>query len=151
MTGLAFSLVFQAALLAPAAQPYDQAYAEASKGQRPLLVLVGADWCPGCRTMKQSVLPRMQQDGRLKSVSYAVVNTDADSALAGRLMRGGTIPQLIVFSKTATGWHREQITGATSDAAVEALIGRAIAAQPPAAETVASEIMPVQSVATGGN
>jgi thioredoxin-like negative regulator of GroEL len=155
MTGLALSLVFQAVLLAPAAQPYDQAYAEASKSEHPLLVLVGAEWCPGCRTMKHSVLARMGEAGRLKNVSYAVVNTDAESALASRLMRGGTIPQLIVFSKTATGWHREQITGATSDAAVEALIGRAISAQPQVAQpqvaATAPETTPVRSVATGGN
>jgi hypothetical protein len=40
-------------------------------------------------------------------------------------MRGGTIPQLIVYSRTANGWHREQITGATSEAAVEGLLLRA--------------------------
>ena len=131
MTGLAFGLVFQAALLASGANPYDQAYADATGKGQPLLVLVGADWCPGCRTMKQSVLPSMASNGRLNGVSFSVVNTDSDSALANRLMRGSTIPQLIVFSKTATGWHREQITGATSPQAVEGLIGRAVAAQAP--------------------
>lgn len=129
MTGLALSLALQAALLSGGAHPYDEAFRTASAGGPPLLVLVGADWCPGCRTMKQNVLASMQQSGRLKDVNYAAINTDVDSKLASRLMRGNTIPQLIVFSKTETGWHREQITGATSEANVAALIGRAVAAQ----------------------
>lgn len=129
MTGLALSIVLQTALLASGASPYEQAFSEASASGQPLLVLVGADWCPGCRTMKQNVLPGMASSGRLNNIRYSVVNTDADSALANRLMRGSTIPQLIVFTKTDDGWHREQITGATSAAAVEALIDRALAAQ----------------------
>jgi hypothetical protein len=45
-------------------------------------------------------------------------------------MRGGAIPQLIVFSKRPDGeWHREQITGSASEAQVLALIERARAAQ----------------------
>ena len=129
MTGLALSFVLQAALLANGAQPYNRAFYEAEATGRPLLVLVGADWCPGCRTMKQSVLPQMVQSGRLNQVSLSVVNTDAESVLASRLMRGSSIPQLIVFSKTDKGWHREQINGAVNPATVEALIGRAVAAQ----------------------
>lgn len=129
MTGLALSLVIQSSLLGGGAEPYDAAYHKAEETGRPLLVLVGADWCPGCRTMKSSVLPRLQAGGKLASVQWALVDTDRQAALAGKLMRGGTIPQLIVFSKTETGWHREQITGAASEAAVEGLIRRAVDAQ----------------------
>ena len=129
MTGLALSIVLQAALLSNGAQPYNRAFYEAEASGRPLLVLVGADWCPGCRTMKQSVLPQMAQSGRLNNVSLSIVNTDAESALASRLMRGSSIPQLIVFSKTNKGWHREQIDGAASSVAVEAMIRRAVDVQ----------------------
>jgi thiol-disulfide isomerase/thioredoxin len=139
MSGLAMSAVLQAVLLTSGAQPYEVAYEQSLDDGRPLLVLVGADWCPGCQVMKQQVMPRMEQQGRLNRVHYAVVNTDIHTQLAPRLMRGGTIPQLIVFSKTSRGWHREQITGATSPAAVESMINRAILAAQPATAAVDAE------------
>src|SRR5688500_6942201 len=125
MSGVAMSLVLQAAVLAGGAQPYDAAFQQAQENNRPLLVLVGADWCPGCVTMKRSVMPRMAQAGKRRSVNFTEVNSDLDPAVASRLMRGGSYPQLIVFAKTPKGWYREQITGATSEAGVQALIQRA--------------------------
>ena len=134
MTGLAASFVLQAAMLASGAQPYQQAFTEAQTGGRPLMVLVGADWCPGCVVMKQSVLARMHSAGRLNRVAYATVNTDTQSTLAGRLMRGSSIPQLIIYSQDSSGqWHREQVNGAISEGQVEQLISRAVATQRPAA------------------
>ncbi len=143
MLGPAVQFVLQAALVAVGAQTYEQAYGETQANGRPLVVLVGADWCPGCRTMKQAVLPRLQGSGQLAAVNYAQVDTDDRSELASRLMRGGTIPQLIVYSQSADGrWHREQITGATSEAAVSAAIGRAVTRMAPAR---------VSSMQGGGN
>ncbi len=133
MSGLTLSLMLQTSLLAAGPVDYAEAYRQTQEGGQPLLVLVGADWCPGCVTMKHGVLPRLTQAGRLKDATLAVVNLDAEGDLAGQLMRGGTIPQLIVFAKTPGGWYREQITGATSDASVEALVSRAKAAQAAAA------------------
>ena len=129
MSGLALGFMMQSALLAAGPQSYETAYKQAEVNGQPILVLVGADWCPGCRTMKGAVMPRMQQRGKLKGVNFALVNTDENSGLADHLMRGSTIPQLIVYAKTEKGWHREQITGATSEEEVEQLIQRAGAAQ----------------------
>ena len=130
MTGLALSVLLQAALLATGAQPYEKAFEDAQAKGQPLLVLVGAEWCPGCVTMKHSVLPKMADGGKLGRVSLTVVDADDHADLAGKLMRGNAIPQLIVFSKKADGaWHREQITGAADEQQVEALIDRAVAQQ----------------------
>ncbi len=129
MTGLALGFMMQTVLLAAGPQSYEAAYKQAEVNGQPILVLVGADWCPGCRTMKGAVLPRMQQGGKLKSVNFALVNSDRHANLATHLMRGNSIPQLIVYAKTEQGWHREQITGATSEEAVEQLIRRAGEAQ----------------------
>lgn len=130
MTGLALGLLLQTAFLAAGAQPYEKAAEEAQAKGQPLLVLVGAEWCPGCVTMKNGVLSQMTRTGQLKRVSYAAVDADEHQELAGRLMRGNSIPQLIVFSKKADGqWHREQVVGAVGEAEVESLIDRAIAQQ----------------------
>jgi thiol:disulfide interchange protein len=125
MAGLTLAMLVQSSLLAAGPDGYAAAYRQAQANDQPLVVLVGADWCPGCRTMKYSVLPRMQETGTLREVNLAVVNVDEEDALASQLMRGGTIPQLIVYNRTASGWHREQITGAVSEAAVEGLLRRA--------------------------
>ncbi|MBC7854448.1 MAG: thioredoxin family protein [Pirellulaceae bacterium] len=129
MSGLALGFMMHTVLLAAGPQTYDEAYKQAQANGQPILVLVGADWCPGCRTMKSAVMPRLAQGGKLKAVNLALVNSDQNAALAAILMRGNSIPQLIVYAKTETGWHREQITGATSEAAVEQLIKRATDAQ----------------------
>jgi thioredoxin-like negative regulator of GroEL len=118
-------------LLAADASPYQAALREAETNNRPLVVLVGADWCPGCRTMKQSILPSLTRRGALKNVSVVTVDTDREPQLAAQLMRGGSIPQLIVFSHKEDGaWRREQITGATSEAKVLSLLARAATTQP---------------------
>ncbi len=139
MSGLAMGLVLQAALLTSGADNYEAALKTAQENGQPLVVLVGADWCPGCVTMKTSTMPAMARSGGLKGVQYVTINYDQNPTLARKIMRGNSIPQLVVFSKTEKGWHREQITGATSSGAVTGLIQRAVAVtapvDPKAAET----------------
>ncbi len=107
-------------------QTYEEAYRLATADQnRPLVVLVGADWCPACQSMKQAVLPKVQQDGGLNHVAFAMVNTDRDSKLANQLMSGGSIPQLIMYVKTDKGWTRQQLTGSQSVTSVERFIAAA--------------------------
>ena len=91
--------------------------------------------------MKTRVLPSLVQRGELRGVSFANVDADKEVETARQLMRGGTIPQLIVFSRKSDGqWHREQITGTTSEAEVQSLIARAIKAQQAAGEPAAGAI-----------
>jgi thioredoxin-like negative regulator of GroEL len=110
---------------------YDEAYrlATADEG-RPLVVLVGADWCPACQQMKQSVMPTVQQRGTLSHVAFAMVNTDRDGALAGQLMAGSSIPQLVMYVKTGAGWSRRQLTGAQSVADVEGFVASGLNSRP---------------------
>jgi thioredoxin-like negative regulator of GroEL len=129
MTGLVMCVMLQVVGAGDAQPTYEQAYRDAQANGRPIMVLVGADWCPGCQTMKGGVLARMMRSGKLGRVNYAVVNTDQERAIANKLMSGGSIPQLIVFSKTGKDtWSREQITGATSEESVAAMIEKAAAA-----------------------
>lgn len=114
MTNLALSIALQASLLTAGGHNYDQAYQKMRVTGRPLLVLVGADWCPGCRKMKNSILPEVRRKGRLQKVEYVVVNTDEERDLAGKLMHGNSIPQLILFEKVGSKWTRKQLTGAQS-------------------------------------
>ena len=133
MTTLALSIALQASLLTASGHPYQAAYSKTCESGKPLLVLVGADWCPGCRTMKNSVIPELQRHGRLSKVEYAEVNTDQQKALAGKLLKGNSIPQLIMFEKVGTKWTRKQLIGAQSTNETGSFVARAKQAQPPKA------------------
>ena len=120
----AFLQVSLAATPSTATGSYGDAYREAKETGKPLVILVGADWCPGCQTMKHSVIPALKKSGDLAHVSFATVNTDQDRELAGKLMQGGSIPQLIVYRQTDKGWQREQVTGARSVTETRGLLRR---------------------------
>ena len=111
---MALSIVLQASMVATSHQGYTEAYHKTKSTGKSLVVLVGADWCPGCVQMKNRIMPQVEKKGGLNNVEVAYVNSDNDSDLAGKLLSGGMIPQLIVYKKTARGWHREQLTGAHS-------------------------------------
>lgn len=140
MTGisLAAATILQASLLM-SAQPYKVAYQQMQDTGRPLVVLVGAEWCPHCVTMENSVMPQLARRGLLDKVAFSKVNTDRDGELARKLMRGGSIPQLVMYRKTADGWRRTGLIGGQSVEQVEAFIQQGLK------DTV---IMPVASQPT---
>lgn len=132
MTHLTLSVLLQAAALSAGTHDYATAFKQTAETGKPLVVLVGADWCPGCRQMKYTTIPQLEKKGGLRNVVFAYVNTDEDRSLAGKLMQGSSIPQLVMYTKTGDGWKRQQLTGAQSESSVEAFIANA--AQEPTAE-----------------
>jgi thioredoxin-like negative regulator of GroEL len=119
---MTLSVLLQAAALTAVDQDYSKAYQQTVESGRPLVVLIGADWCPGCRQMKFSSIPQVEKSGGLKKVAFAYVNTDQESELAGKLMRGSSIPQLVMFRKSGEKWERQQLTGAQSASAIQAFL-----------------------------
>src|SRR3954454_24308653 len=93
-----------AAASTPAPASYAAAYKDAVDNGKSIVVLVGADWCPACQSMKTSVIPQLAAQGGLKDVSFALVNTDRQSELANQMLAGNSIPQLVMYEKTADGW-----------------------------------------------
>ena len=128
MTALTLSLLLQVSAVSATSTEgnhYAKAYETMVSTGQPLVVLVGAEWCPACQQMKNSIIPQVKSQGGLDEVAFAYVNTDADHSLAGKLMQGGSIPQLIVYSKAPDGWKREQLTGAHGAEETKTFIGRA--------------------------
>jgi thioredoxin-like negative regulator of GroEL len=139
MTGLALYVVLQASVLGVEGQNYADAYRLSHENSQPLVVLVGTDWCQGCTVMKQGVIPNLFRRGKLRNVQYTTVNADENPQLARRLMRGESIPQLIVFTKTPEGWKREQVIGQKAEPEVEQIIDTAVAQQAKKEEATATE------------
>ena len=126
MASFSVAAVLQLSMLATSGQAYSDAYKQMADTGCPLVVLVGADWCPACVQMKNSVIPQVLRRGGFNGVAFAQVNADHDPALAQRLTGGGgAIPQLIVFHKSASGWQRQLVVGAQSITAVESMVDTA--------------------------
>jgi len=111
MIGFSAAIAIQVALLATTPNAYQEAYDLADKEGKPLLVLIGADWCPGCRTMKHEVIPELEREGGLTPVVFTTVNMDDKPSLSRRLLRGNSIPQLVMYTRSTKGWRRSQLTG----------------------------------------
>lgn len=119
MISTAMAALLQTVVLsASPTMTYDQAYAETEKTGKPLVVLVGAEWCGACRTMKNSALPQVAQNEVFQNVSFALVDTDKQQEIAKQVMQGGSIPQLIMFQRGADGWTQQRLVGAQSPAAI---------------------------------
>lgn len=132
MTNFVLMALAQFSLLA-GGTTYAEAYRSSVETGRPLVILVGADWCPACQAMKGSVIPAVLRDGGLEGAHFAVVDTDAEGALARKLTQGNSIPQLIMYYRTADGWQRTSLTGRQSQEAVARFVHQgveAVAASP---------------------
>lgn len=126
MMSVAFSAMLHVSLLTTGANTYADAHRQHVDTGRPMVLLVGAEWCPACVQMKNNVMPRVARRGSLEKVAYAQINTDRDGRVAKAVMNGGTIPQLIMYRKTPTGWKRHMLVGAHTPEKIEAFIQRGL-------------------------
>jgi len=131
MTSLAATLILQAAFLTSAssasAMNYRDAYTAAQESNRPLLVVVGAEWCSACVDLKNRTIEDMQRSGKLDGVILSYVDVDKEPEIARQLLSSSSIPQVIVFAKGDTGWTRKQLVGRQSQETLSALIAPAVA------------------------
>ena len=140
MTTLLLAAVLQTQAATSTDADYAGALRQSISSGRPLVVLLGAEWCPGCVQMKNSTMPRVAKAGGLRNVAYAYVDFDRQPKLAARLAGGSAIPQLIRYEKTEKGWKKELLVGAQSPKRVTSFVDR----QPPRDDRTiqASALMP---------
>lgn len=137
MTATLCAAVVQTAILLVgadvSAEKYHETYAEAhqaiTKSDKPMVVMVGADWCQPCQTMKTTILPQVREHGLFKKVAFAIINFDRDRELAKKITGGGPIPQLIMFRKTKNGWASKKLVGSQSVETVEQFINDGVASK----------------------
>lgn len=126
MSSLAFAAILQASIMATGAADYADARRETTETGRPMVILVGADWCPACVTMKNEIVPKAEKRGLLKKVVYTVVNLDHQKELGRQLVENGPIPQMIMYRKTDKGWLRRKLIGQQSVENIEAFINEGV-------------------------
>ncbi len=106
-------------------------YAEArrltAETGKPMVVMVGTDWCVPCQSMKRNILPKLRERGLFKRVSLVMVNADRESELAKEITGGGPVPQLVMYRKTNRGWSRSKLIGSQPVEDVEKFIKEELA------------------------
>jgi len=127
VTSLTLATILQLPFLATTTENYADAHQKTVETGQPLVVMVGADWCPACQMMEHQVIPVIRQRGIFRRVAFALVNVDRDREVGQNLTKGGPIPQLIVFRRTPDGWARTQLIGAQSVDQVEQFISTEVA------------------------
>ncbi len=126
MTTLGLTAVMQMALLATGTETYADAHKATTETGRPMVVMVGADWCAACQHMKQDVLPQVRSRGVLRKVAFAMVNLDQERELGSQLTRGGPIPQLLMYRRTKEGWRLRRLIGGQSPETVSEFINEGL-------------------------
>ena len=112
--------------LASGGESYADAYRQAAKTGRPMVVLVSAEWCGACKTMEREVIPKMKQQGLFRRVSFARVDLDRQKKLGHQLTGGGPIPQLLMYRRTRAGWRLSRLRGGQSARTVQAFIDQGL-------------------------
>ena len=108
-------------------QNYSEAYAQSVREQKPLMVVVGAPWCPACNVLKETTLRPMAKTGELDAVSLAVINRDKDPELAQQLTKGEKmLPQIIVYTPERGTWKRRKLMGYQPKQPIRNIIRRAL-------------------------
>lgn len=110
-------------------QSYETAYGQSQLDNKPLLVVVGAQWCEACHELESTTIREMSESGQLAAVNMATVDYDADPALTKRLVRDNRLPQLIIFSQSRSSgrWIRSQLIGMQEQEPIRKLIRNAVA------------------------
>lgn len=103
---------------------YEAALAESQQASKPLVVLIGAPWCASCQVMKRETIEPMMESGKLEHVVVTYVDKDERPELAQQLMKGETLPQIVVFAKRPEGWKRFSLTGMQSQGRMAELLRR---------------------------
>ncbi len=98
---------------------YKTAFYRAKEGDKPLLVLVTAQWCGPCQILKAKALPELKLKGAFSRFHFATIDYDQEPALAQNLIGERGIPQFILFEKHEDKWSRRYLIGAQTTPEIE--------------------------------
>lgn len=153
MTTLTLATLLHASLAAIRAEDTDS-YAEAhrvtTRTGKPMVVMVTASWCAPCQKMKKAVLPECQRKGLFEPVTFAIVDLDRQKKLARQLTGGGSVPQLIMYRKSADGWKRRRLVGGQSVESVEQFVKEGLALDETDKQAAAEQVAKQKGRSTDG-
>ena len=108
--------------LAASPKPFDaQAFTEAQKAGRPILVAVHASWCPTCKA-QTPILGQLTDDPKFKSLAYFIVDFDSQKDLVQRF--GARMQSTLIAFKGASEAGRS--VGETNDRSIAELLDQIV-------------------------
>ncbi len=90
---------------------YATAYQRAQTSDKPILVLVTAEWCAPCQMLKRTTVYDMMAKRGFKDFHFATVDVDREPETAAKLTEGRPVPQFIVFERSGEKWIRRYSVG----------------------------------------
>jgi thiol-disulfide isomerase/thioredoxin len=122
MSSLALAAIVLVSFAGSPESDLDRAVRQSVATGRPLVLLLGADWCPACQVMQNSTLPRVAKGGGLDNVVFVYIDVDRQRELASQLSQADSIPQLLRFDPTPSGWQCRLLVGARSPEEVDSFV-----------------------------
>lgn len=119
MIGGAF--VFAPAIAVNAQAFDDQAFAEAQKAGKPILVAIHASWCPTCKA-QAPILSELRADAKFRNLIYFEIDFDSRKDLVNRF--GARMQSTLITFKGDKEAGRS--VGDTNRASIYALVGKSI-------------------------
>src|SRR6516165_7101428 len=103
-------------------RPFDvQAFTDAQKAGRPILVAIHASWCPTCK-VQTPILSELTADPKFKNLAYFVVDFDSEKDLVERF--GARMQSTLIVFKGNKEEGRS--VGDTNRASIEALLNKTL-------------------------
>jgi len=109
-------------LLAQLQDPtYKESYEVAINNDKPIVVFISANWCPGCRSYRK-VFDEYKKNNN--DNVYAYVYEDVDRKTFDLLAEGVVVPQTIMFVKRKGVWYKKIMIGNKSLAELKEFIDK---------------------------
>lgn len=133
MVQLALAVLFAVTTTGETKKPltYEEAFTRANEEKKPLMIVVGAPWCASCQILKRETMQPMKEAGAFDDIIVTYVDKDERPELAEKLMKGETLPQIVVFSKKGGAWKRFSLTGLQSKNRMKELMARVMGTPAP--------------------
>jgi len=120
------TIVATATAISPAfaasSQPFNaQAFADAQKAGKPILVAIHASWCPTCKA-QAPILNELTNDPKFKNLAYFMIDFDSQKELVRRF--GARVQSTLIAFKGDKEQGRS--AGDTNRASIAALLNKTL-------------------------
>ena len=103
-------------------QPFNaQAFADAQKAGKPILIAIHASWCPTCKA-QAPILNELSNDPKFKNLAYFVIDFDSQEDLVRRF--GARVQSTLIAFKGDKEQGRS--AGDTNRASIAALLNKTL-------------------------
>lgn len=98
---------------------YSENYQDSIINDKPLVVVVGAEWCNSCNVLKKNIMPKILEKFSRRHFNYAEIDADENQPLARKILIGDSIPQTVIYYKYNGEWKSKRWIGLFKETEIE--------------------------------